>query len=72
MAVIRVKKLADGEELVLADDPRDAGAEPDPLDPRAGGFERRHRALAEPQPVKPRTARRRQTPPHPAATRPRK
>jgi hypothetical protein len=54
MNVIRVRKVADGEELVLAEELWEARLELGHLDPRAGSLERRHRALSESQPSPPR------------------
>jgi hypothetical protein len=50
MNVIRVRKVADGEELVLAEELWEARLELGQLDPRAEAFERRHQALSESQP----------------------
>jgi hypothetical protein len=50
MNVIRVRKVADGEELVLAEELWEARLELGHLDPRAEAFERRHQALSEAQP----------------------
>jgi len=55
MTVIRVRKVADGEELVVGEDTNEAHRELGQSDPRSQSLERRHKALAHPQP---RSARR--------------
>lgn len=50
MSTIRVRQLADGEELVLAEEFFEARQGLGKTDPRAGTLERRHRALSEAAP----------------------
>ncbi|HJS59133.1 MAG TPA: hypothetical protein VKA01_13610 [Vicinamibacteria bacterium] len=50
MAVIRVRKVADGEELIVGEDTNEAHLELDPSDPRSQSLERRHKALTHPPP----------------------
>ena len=56
MSTIRVRHVSDGEELVLAEELLEARLGLGHLDPRAESFERRHKALTDPQP-KPSPAR---------------
>ena len=50
MSIIRVRQECDGEELVLAEELLEARLALGQPDPRAEGFERRHKALTDPQP----------------------
>ena len=50
MTVIRVRKVADGEELVVAEETNEAHRERGLSDPRSKGLERRQKALTHPQP----------------------
>jgi hypothetical protein len=47
MSIIRVRKVVDGEELVLAEEFLEARLHLDEADARAGALERRRRALLE-------------------------
>ena len=58
MSTIRVRQVADGEELVLAEEFFEARQGLSKTDPRAGTLERRHRALSEAAPPPTRKARR--------------
>jgi hypothetical protein len=57
MSVTRVRKVADGEELVLTEDAREAHLEAGLSDPRAESLERRHKALTRPEQRAPRPKR---------------
>lgn len=50
MTVIRVRKVADGEELVVGEDTNEAHRELGQSDPRSQSLARRHKALTHPQP----------------------
>jgi hypothetical protein len=47
MSIIRVRKVVDGEELVLAEEFLEARLSLEQIDARAGALERRRRALAD-------------------------
>ena len=50
MTVIRVRKVADGEELVVAEETNETHRELGLSDPHSKSLERRHKALTQPQP----------------------
>jgi hypothetical protein len=50
MSIIRVRKVVDGEELVLAEEFLEARLNLDQSDARAGALERRRRALLDREP----------------------
>lgn len=50
MSMVRVRKVSDGEELVLAEELLEARLGLGQLDPRVASLERHHTALTDPQP----------------------